>query len=177
MKGEIKMKPKLSGSYIRWILLVLTALVLSACAYNSPPVEVVGNKKDLSMMKGDWRGEYSSSESGRKGNIIFTLSADSDTAHGDIMMYAHSDELVYSEENKDLGKPILPAVLTIRFVQIRKGWVTGMLDPYRDPECGCILETTFIGKLKGATIEGTYSTQGVEHDLVQEGSWFVKRKD
>ena len=32
------------------------------------------------------------------------------------------------------------------------------MDPYTDPACDCEVETTFVGRVAGDTIEGTFTT-------------------
>ena len=50
-------------------------------------------------------------------------------------------------------------LLTIAFARIQGGPVSGKLDPYRDPGCGCIVNTTFTGLLRdSSTLEGTFVT-------------------
>ena len=67
------------------------------------------------------------------------------------------------------------AVLTIRFVRVESGHVSGTLAPYADPLTGARLVTTFAGELKGNTIEGTYTTRLPSGDT-QTGRWTVQRK-
>jgi hypothetical protein len=55
--------------------------------------------------------------------------------------------------------------------------VVGTLDPYRDPDCGCQLTTTFRGEFKDAnTIEGTFTSvgSGIGH-FPSSGRWKVAR--
>jgi hypothetical protein len=66
-------------------------------------------------------------------------------------------------------------VLSIAFVRISGGDVTGTLDPYTDPECQCTVQTTFTGKLRGNTIEGTFVTRGPSA-REQAGRWKVTRR-
>jgi len=67
------------------------------------------------------------------------------------------------------------AVLTINFVRVAGGRVTGRLAPYADPESGAPLATTFEGQLAGDTIEGTYTTRGGGSGAAQTGQWKVTR--
>ena len=46
------------------------------------------------------------------------------------------------------------AALTINFVRVAEGRVTGTLAPYADPETGVQLFTAFDGLLRGNVIEG-----------------------
>jgi hypothetical protein len=69
-----------------------------------------------------------------------------------------------------------PELLTIRFVRVEGGRVSGVLDPYHDPECGCALETSFTGRLvNDSTIEGTFVTTGPPGFPRSTGTWRVTR--
>jgi hypothetical protein len=66
-------------------------------------------------------------------------------------------------------------VLTIRFVRVEHGHVSGNLDPYADPQTGARLLTTFSGELSGNTIAGTYTTRLPSGDT-QTGHWTVQKR-
>jgi hypothetical protein len=159
---------------------VLLPLVLAACGASRSPVPVVGTSNDLSPLAGDWAGDYSSAESGRRGSISFSLRAATDSAFGDVTMIPAG-----------LGRPLQPwrggenitgavqvapsTTLTIRFVRIEAGHVSGTLDPYADPQTGARLLTTFSGELKGNTITGGYTTR-LPSGETQSGRWSVQRR-
>jgi hypothetical protein len=160
-------------------LLPLVAFTLSACGASRTPVPLVGASSDVSSLTGEWAGEYSSGESGRSGSISFTLRAAGDSAFGDVVMVPSG-----------LGRPVKPyseqpvagsnapsptTVLTIRFVRVEQGRVSGTLDAYADPQTGERLFTTFTGELKGNTIEGTYSTR-LQSGITQTGRWSVQKR-
>ena len=67
---------------------VVAALLLTvvACHYRPWPVRLEGRSSDLANLAGEWVGEYSGSQSGRSGSIIFRLAAGRDTAYGDVLM-------------------------------------------------------------------------------------------
>ena len=134
---------------------------------------------ETSARAGEWSGEYSSGESGRSGSITFTLRSAGDSAFGDVVMIPSG-----------LGRPVKPynegqiaepssasptTVLTIRFVRVEQGRVSGTLDPYADPQTGERLFTTFVGDLKGNAIEGTYTTR-LQSGVTQTGRWSVLRR-
>jgi hypothetical protein len=68
------------------------------------------------------------------------------------------------------------AVLTINFVRVRGGRVSGTLAPYADPETDTRLVTTFDGRLSGDTIAGSYTTRGGSTGDSQSGQWAVTRR-
>ena len=153
-------------------------MLLAACAASQSPVPLVGTAGDIAALSGAWVGDYSSSASGRSGSISFTLRAAGDSAFGDVVMIPVG-----------LGKPLEPwrqapvgvnqradaEVLTIRFVRIEAGHVSGTLAPYADPETGARLFTTFSGELAGNTITGTYTTHLASGET-QTGRWTVQRR-
>ena len=69
-----------------------------------------------------------------------------------------------------------PQALSIRFVLVNDTEVTGVLNPYKDPDCGCTLTTTFRGTLRGNTIVGTFHSEGSNFGHIpQDGRWRVKK--
>jgi hypothetical protein len=152
------------------------ALLAGACVGVQPPVPVSG---DVASLTGEWEGTYSSAQSGRRGNIFFRLEAGRDTARGDIVMYPVGYPVATAPwDPSNPADPNRPSaeVLTITFVQAVAGTVTGRLDPYRDPQCGCSLTTTFIGKLQGDTLSGTFTSWHQEMQKRVEGEWNALRK-
>jgi len=161
----------------RQLLTLMVVIGGFACAGPAMPVPVSG---DIARLTGQWTGEYRSPASDRVGSIVFTLEAGKDTARGDVIMIP-----------ADVGQPggvaegIPPGVpggetlrsrlLTISFVQVTAARVQGRLDPYRDPECGCELVTTFTGTLSGDVLQGTYQSFHKESGEVVTGTWRVKR--
>ena len=162
----------------RTVPVAFALLVLAACTSQTPPpVTVVAGKADLEVLAGEWWGEYSSADSGRQGRIRFQLEAGERTAHGDVVMMTDRSSGVPDPANPASRGPVVEA-LSIRFVQLDAGGaaVVGNLEPYRDPACGCILSTTFLGHLDGDRISGTYvSNGGPEHPTVT-GRWRVDRR-
>jgi hypothetical protein len=87
------------------------------------------------------------------------------------------------------GRPLIPwrqqnvagnqapetTVLTIRFVRVERGHVSGTLDPYAEPQTGARLLTTFSGELNGNSITGTYTTR-LPSGETQTGRWSVQRR-
>ncbi len=161
--------------------LLMLALTLSACGASRSPVPLVGAASDVSALTGEWAGDYSSAESGRSGSISFTLRAAGDSAFGDVVMIptAWGRPLMPYREGNTAGavgnQQPTSTVLTIRFVRVEHGHVSGTLDPYADPQTGARLLTTFSGELSGKTITGTYTTRLPSGDT-QTGRWTVQRR-
>ena len=161
-------------------LVALGALLLACTAPHQAPVPLVGAVRDVAALEGQWDGSYSSAATGRSGSISFALTATGDSAFGDVVMIP-----------RGLGRPLQawnnaavpadaaslrPAVLTINFVRVAEGRVSGTLAPYADPETGVQLFTAFEGLLRGDVIEGTYTTRAGRGVDSQTGEWKVRRR-
>lgn len=155
------------------------ALVGAACAPAIMKTPVSGPPPSVSRLVGDWQGEYSSGGSGRRGLIAFHLRAGADTADGDVIMQSRAGG---DPSTANVPQSPLDAFQTtaeaigIRFVFVSENEVRGVLNPYRDPNCGCTLTTTFRGTISGDIIEGTFHTEGsgTSH-MPTDGQWRVKR--
>ncbi|OLC03549.1 MAG: hypothetical protein AUH45_05210 [Gemmatimonadetes bacterium 13_1_40CM_69_22] len=135
----------------------------------------------MAALAGQWEGSYSSAATGRSGSISFTLSANGDSAVGDVIMIPRGwgRPLQALDRLGPTGAAVAQprsAVLTINFVRVAGGRVTGTLAPYADPETGASLSTTFEGRLDGNTIAGTYTTRGAGSPDPQTGQWKVTRR-
>src|SRR6266511_4493329 len=154
-------------------------LLLAACAASQPPVPVIGPAGDVAALAGEWAGDYSSAESGRSGSISFTLRAAGDSAFGDVIMIpaGWGRPLMPWRQDAALAgaRQPQPEVLTISFLRVQAGHVTGNLAPYADPATSARLVTTFAGELAGNTITGTYTTH-LPSGETQVGRWTVQRK-
>ena len=152
--------------------LLLAAVAWAGCRGPQTPIPVVG---DIEQLRGEWRGEYWSAQSGRSGTIIFNLQSTSDTARGDVMMIPAEPVARMPDPG---GIPELssrPQPLTVSFVRCLEGGVSGRLDPYRDPVCGCLLLTTFSGRITADTIKGTFVTVHQDMGRKVEGMWRAVR--
>jgi hypothetical protein len=159
---------------VRPVSVSVVALVL-ACGGAQTPVPVVGASVEISRLAGEWYGEYSSVESGRSGGIVFKLVAGSDTATGDVFM---TPQWLTRQGNvaQTAPQPTTTPALTIRFVRVAGGQVSGSLAPYTDPNCGCTLHTTFVGRLQADTLEGAYSSLHEQTRETQKGRWRAVRQ-
>lgn len=149
------------------------------CASHHPSTEVTASDFDLNPLVGEWRGDYSSAQTGRKGTIAFTLRAGESAASGNIVMIPRPDSSLSAAEREMVTNVAAPgrAVLKIHFVRKEGGNLSGTLDPYRDPDCNCPVTTTFQGSFRDArTIEGTFSTVPSQPGgSVTGGTWKVTR--
>jgi hypothetical protein len=164
------------------IAMIALALSAVACGWRRTPVPVISDSYSIRALVGNWSGLYSSEETGRSGSIMFELASDKDTAYGDVVMIPRSN-VVASFSSEHPGTAITPVQkpgepLTIRFVRMSGGSVSGTLAPYDDPDCACRVVTTFAGRFTDAnTIEGTYLTQGTSIGYQPSaGQWKVTRQ-
>lgn len=155
---------------------------LACAAPPPPPAPAIALRADpisLEILEGTWSGEYSSAETGRRGKIRFELeAAEGGVAHGDVLSFGDVERL----EDPSLSDPPgargdLTRRLRISFVSVEpeREAVSGTLEPYRDPECECLLSTTFYGEVREGAIEGTYVSRGPAGHPTTRGRWRVER--
>ncbi len=159
----------------------VTLLLVSACATASPPVPVTGETPAIQTLSGRWAGRYESQATGRYGSIAFELSAGSDTARGDVQMIPSGrSEPLHALDRDRSGVRVddsrSPHFLTIRFVGVSDGRVRGCLDPYRDPDTGAVLLTSFRGVVSGDSIVGTFESSTESAGVLATGHWWVSRR-
>jgi hypothetical protein len=155
------------------------ALLAAACAFNPPPVPIEAPAADLERLAGHWTGTYERANSGRAGRIEFNLVYGEDHAHGDVVMIPAGAQHPYqSWREGGIAGARFDAVqeLTIRFVAVADGEITGELDPYRDPDCDCRAYTRFRGRPRGHVVEGTFVTRTAQDAGPVQGTWRVTRK-
>ena len=158
---------------------------LTACT--APPqatVPLVGSRRDVAALAGHWDGAYSSGQTGRAGSISFTLVSAADSAFGDVVMIPRGfGRPLQAWTGATPPAPPAPGVeparatvLTISFVRVTEGRVSGTLKPYADPETGVQLFTTFDGRLDGDVIAGTFTTRSAGAADSITGEWKVTRR-
>ncbi len=156
----------------------LAAGALIACGTPTPgPMPISGTPADIAALEGEWSGEYHSYvESGRSGTIHFRLVAGQDTARGDVLMHIAGRETADALPRHDPWVDVAPArILHVTFVRAAGSTLYGRLDPYSDPVCGCEVETTFTGRVRGDLLEGNFISQHLNGADRIEGRWRVLR--
>ena len=68
-----------------------------------------------------------------------------------------------------------PPILRVSFVMATGDEVYGSLEPYRDTECGCTVQTRFAGRIVTTGIEGTYTMRHIDDGMTHRGSWSARR--
>jgi len=156
---------------------LIFAALAAACVTAPRPIPVVSESGTLARLEGSWTGHYSSPVVDRRGSIVFELEAGRDTAYGDVIMIPRGwTEPLGPAENPAaaVADAPVPQTLSIRFVRVRADTVSGTLEPYRDPDCGCLVDTTFIGVVEDGVIEGKFTARP-SHGTPYEGTWRVTR--
>jgi hypothetical protein len=167
---------------MRRVTLMLAAVIsvsTLACATTPPGTEITSSDFDLLPLVGVWRGNFNSSQTGRAGTVAFTLRAGESSAKGNVVLIPRPDSLLTPEEREVVenggsgGRSVVP----ITFIRKEGGTMNGTLDPYRAPDCDCIVTTTFQGTFSDAnTIVGTYTTVPSKAGAsVTGGTWKVTR--
>ena len=162
---------------MRHIMSALALGVLAGCAGNLPPVRVEGPARSIATLAGEWTGEYSSAETGRSGSIYFRLTAANDTARGDVLMIPRSTiPLPADSRVPEAAMRPAPTPLLISFVHVSDNLVSGTLEPYKSPDCGCTLTTVFHGRINGNRIDGDFVSSHSDPTMgPQSGKWWVTR--
>lgn len=153
----------------------------SACAYNPPPVPVYASRADWEILAGHWTGTYTTSSTGRRGVIEFTLSADDGQAFGDVVMFADGEPAPYRRYPPgypQLGPTNQPyaQLLTIRFVRAERGLISGTIASYWDPDRRCQASAMFLGEAKPREIDGTFTSICEDGVRQLRGKWRVTRQ-
>ena len=159
---------------IRFVVVLAFAGIASSatgCASRPPETPVFSSDFDLNPLVGEWHGEYSNPEAGRSGTIAFTLRAGESSASGKVVMLPGTADSLASAE------AMARSVINIKFMRKEGNKVTGTLDPFRDPQCDCMVTSNFEGTFTDArTIEGTFTTVPTRTGAnVTGGKWKVTR--
>jgi hypothetical protein len=172
---------------MRALIRVTPLLVAAACATNPAPVPLVADPEGKRLLAGEWVGEYSSPETGRVGSIAFSLVQHDTGACGIHAEHAHGDVLMIPRESPDAGRTAngeyqtvegapSPQVLRIDLMRVVGDHLTGTIEPYRDPETGYAVSTTFEGTITQDFIVGEFVTVNARTGDHLAGTWTVKRK-
>jgi hypothetical protein len=154
--------------------------LLSGCAASRPPaVPVSSASGGIRQLDGEWQGDFWSSQTGRHGRIWFKMAAGADSATGQVLMFLRTPSQAVWRGAGSPGETKRPAEtewLTIRFVEVEGGSVSGEIEPYTDPLCSCLVRTSFLGRLEGRKLDGTYTSRAVAREYQSGGHWSAQRK-
>jgi hypothetical protein len=158
-------------------LFLSLALVMSCASSEAGSVPVIGPPEDLVRLAGEWVGTYDSPGTGRSGSITFHLTENPEGAHGDVLMVPKKD-YVRDETQRSYPRSMAShaSVLSIEFVRITAGEISGKIAPYSDPGIpDATLETHFSGRIEGDWIEGTFVTYSDHGVSPLRGTWRAHR--
>jgi len=154
------------------------ALALSCGPRQEPEIPVYASPVDLTLLAGEWSGEYSSRD-GRIGRLVFRLEPGSSTARGEVYMFPEVARSTEAKPGSEYGERVVdrrpaPEGIPVEFLWTEFGLVQGRLAPYRDPELDATLETSFRGTWRGEVIDGRFTSRG-DGRMVREGWWRAVR--
>jgi hypothetical protein len=158
-------------------LIALATSGLAACASVRPGCPVTGDPETIARLAGDWHGTYKA-EDGSEGRISFRLDAGTDTARGEVFIAPRTMVPITDADRAPnaFHASSLALIPAVRFIEASGGELVGTLEPYQDPECGCVMRTSFRGRLAGNTIEGTFTSEGSGFfHMPSRGTWKVVR--
>lgn len=160
-------------------LAVPLALALVVGCHSTPqaPVRLQGDPTSLSRLAGSWSGQYWGGAGGRGGSLAFTLRSGSDSLYGDVTMVDPRGQTIHAADQSGVHAmhASSPQQLRIDFAAVHADSVRGVLEPYIAPDCQCIVNTQFVGRVKGDEITGTFQTRSGGR-VQAEGSWEMKRR-
>jgi hypothetical protein len=159
------------------VLAAFFAFLLVSCGSSQPgPVQIIGAPEDLVPLAGEWVGSYDGSGTGRSGNITFHLTDNPEGAHGDVLMVPKQEVVRNDVEHRHQPMMSSASILSIEFVRVAAGEISGKMTPYPDPEMPeATLETHFTGRLDGDWIEGTFVTYSDRGVSPRYGTWRAHR--
>ena len=152
----------------------LLAIVTTAagCHATVSPVPVQGT---IEQLVGEWSGDYFSTETGRRGSIMFRLEAGKDSAQGDVLLTPDPGHTAPSKLDEPWWKTS-SQVLRISFVRCDVDEVSGWMQPYTDPESGELTHAEFTGYIRHDTLRGRYVALGETSKKRTTGTWTVIRQ-
>ena len=153
--------------------IALAASLLAGCNATLLPVPVEGT---IDQLVGEWAGDFSSGETGRRGSIYFHLEAGRDTATGDVLLIPdRAYNVPTAPEWNESPWRTSSHVLQISFVRCTDGEVDGWIKPYPDPDTGHLTYTDFTGVIVGDSLKGTFVSRVESGGKRSSGTWAVAR--
>lgn len=158
------------------LTLLVAAGLAASCSSRPASVPVLGDPQDISALSGEWNGTYKTTTGRvRTGHLFFNLRPAKDTAIGYVVM-TYPVEPVTIDPYTYAAPAVQTEQLSIAFVRAVGGRISGQIEPYKDPWCGCLLRTTFVGRLRGDRIEGTFTSRHLDTTLTTSGEWRASRQ-
>jgi hypothetical protein len=152
-------------------------MAFTACTYHPSRFPMYGSTDHRTRLAGEWVGEFQGARSDRSGSIDFRLEADRDSASGEVSLLdsymGYARPLRYDERGP-AARVTTGTTLRIRYVRVGGSIVEGLLEPFRDPECDCMVTTRFLGEIRGDSIIGEYVSR--DGWTTRRGEWRMSRR-
>lgn len=175
----------LSSKLANTFVIAAIAVLMFGCATAPAPVpevkKVTGRVIDIAELSGSWLGQYNSTVTKRSGVISLDLNESSGKAIGQVILTSKTPIKV-SSSPKSITSPgtvkrTQEKSLSIEFIAVQDGKVSGDVTPYTDPAFGeATVFTTFEGTLTGNRLEGTYTSRIGQDGHSYNGSWWAVRQ-
>jgi hypothetical protein len=163
------------GHHTRTAAAILGLTVLAACTYHPSLFPVIGRIDDKSRLTGEWIGEFSSAHPDRSRSIAFQLEPGRDSASGEVSLEpSYVGQGIRQQAQGLYPRVSTTTVVRIRYVHAEESTVEGVLEPYHDPDCDCVVTTTFLGVVRGDSITGEYVSRG--EWTTRQGAWRMSRR-
>ena len=143
--------------------------------------EVSGTKFDVAQLTGTWEGNFISTVTQRTGVIKLELDQEANREVGSILLqYQKQHPKIHAPKGhnvKKTGTYTKTKPLSVEFIAIEGGKISGTVTPYADPLFpGKTVFSTYEGIVTGNRIEGTYTTRIGQNGNAFTGSWWAVRK-
>jgi hypothetical protein len=158
------------------------AAVLAGCGHRAAPtapspVRVHGAQADQRALEGSWSGEFRDERTGRGGTIRFVLVSGQDTAYARVLVHGAGPRVTCGDPlSEAVAAGDTELVLRLAWLSVDQGSVGGWLQPYHDPEAGCVMDTWFEGLARRNRIEGSYFARPTDGRMIRVGKWEVRRE-
>lgn len=161
------------------LLSILVLCSLCGCgASSAPAIRVLGDPEEVRSLAGSWSGTFRNTEMRREGKIDFRMSANADSAFGEVTMYLDRPDVPIWSHPEGIGggrsAPPTPW-RRIRFVRAEGGHVSGEMEAIYDTQYRRWMVARFVGRRRGDVIEGSYTSRSDDGVYETSGSWRVER--
>ena len=171
------------NSLTKTLIIGAAASIMVGCAaFETPAIkEVSGTTYDVAQLTGTWEGSFVSTATKRSGIITLDLNQVANKEVGSITLhYQKKHPKVHAPKGhnvKKTGTYTKSKPLSVEFMAIEDGKISGTVTPYSDPVfLGKTVFSTYEGKVTGNRIEGTYTSRIGQNGNLFTGSWWAVRK-
>ncbi len=161
----------------RTLLGGLVILLALGCRTQPMPVRLQGDPVSIAWLAGAWTGEYRGTAGRRGGSLAFILRSGTDSLYGDVTMVGPTGQPLRPADPIEVHRAHVQIAQQLRIdvVVAHEDVIMGTLEPYISPDCECVVETTFMGQVRGNVITGTFATRSGGL-IITEGEWEMRRQ-